>query len=282
MALIFESDVMGHVNNDDVSILLLSPKLDPKTLPAIYQPGPLTELAVRYGHAEHPMLKGTGKSAITPISPFKSNDMHSLSPYAVRRAYLHERIQRERLFGFATWELIDGGSWINDDLKPCSLDEVQIHALYEQTQWLDGNIPLGRVGPGVWEAKNPVVWNAIVPSLRLASLLLQLSSTSTWYSTIPYMCPGLSYTPFGSMLWRISLTILTREKVRCSVLRSAKAGPCQRAMLFPSSPRVRGLLIPYTGSWRVYKKLPFSASVLRSSHPNYAYWHRFFKDCVNV
>jgi hypothetical protein len=140
-------------------------------------PAPLTELATRYGTAKNSIFYNTGKSAITPIH---EPDLTILSPKSQKRAQTHERVQRQKLNDFATWELVESGSWIDNDVKYPNLDTVQIHALYQQNQWLAGNIPIGGNFTGVWEARNPVVWRLLVPILKLATILLHTSTELPW------------------------------------------------------------------------------------------------------
>jgi hypothetical protein len=176
MAFVFEN----AVDIDEPFSPPLYPELDPQTMAPRYQPDSPTALADRYGLSDHSMFKNTGKSAITPILPPDSNAIPPLDGNALRRALKHEEIQRSRLIDFATWELVDSGSWMSDATKSPEFDAVPIHALYEKPQWIDGNIPIGLGPPGVWEAKNPVVWDLLVPSLKLATLFLQASPLFPW------------------------------------------------------------------------------------------------------
>lgn len=157
----------------------VSPILGPIFGPAP-EPAPPTKLAARYGISGHPVFQNTGQSGITPTSPFISTKHPNPSPKTDWRNRKLEYIQRSKLQDFATWELLESGFWISEAVEECALDDVPVHALYEQTRWVDGNIPMGENIPGVWDGKNPVVWNIIKPSLQLATLILQAVPLSPW------------------------------------------------------------------------------------------------------
>ncbi|KAH7360492.1 hypothetical protein BKA65DRAFT_473640 [Rhexocercosporidium sp. MPI-PUGE-AT-0058] len=44
--------------------------------------------------------------------------------------------------------------------------------------------PLGGGRPGYWEGSNPIVWNAILPALRMASLFLSNSHFWPWWDAL--------------------------------------------------------------------------------------------------
>ena len=171
---------MALILEDSITNYEPDPPLDPEPNPGDKARSP-TELARRYGASEHPMFRNTGKSSIIPIDPLLPNPIRPHSPNTLRRAQAHEEIQRNILKFFTTWELIDSGSWMNEDARPCKLDQVPIHQLYQKSQWLNGNISVGdRLDDGIWEGQNPVVWNELEPCLKLATLFLESSQASHW------------------------------------------------------------------------------------------------------
>lgn len=164
-------DLVDETDEDSASSVgSLSPLLHPATFPPDFKPD-LTKYAERYGASKHEYFKNTGKSGISPISP--PNPFFPQSPRKLRRARLEERIQRKRLTDFASWELKDSGSWSTDEAALSDLAaSVPLHHLYRRDMWLRGNVPIGNGYEGVWDAHEQVVWDAILPALRLASLLL--------------------------------------------------------------------------------------------------------------
>ena len=181
MAYLFEN---SEEHESDVgSIRSLSPELDPVTGAPRRESLPPTELAQRYGESQHRFFRGTGKSGITPTSPLNAPVPRPVRE--LRRARHHERIQRARLLGFATWELKDSGCYITDNAQPSDLvGSVAIHPLFQLDKWINGVIPIGNGYPGVWEGQNSVVWDALGPSLRLATTLLTATRLSPWYVSV--------------------------------------------------------------------------------------------------
>lgn len=178
MALIFEDSVVDYASESP-----LSPELD-LGAPDGNEPVQPTELAVRYGVSEHRMFKNTGKSPLLLFCRFIQSPC-SFTPreHCAERRFMSTSKEISCIL-LHTWELVDSGCWMDPEATPCSLDEVQIHPMYQQAQWLDGNIPLGKGMPGLWEDRNPVVWKAIEPSLKLATLFLQAAQKSPWVDAL--------------------------------------------------------------------------------------------------
>lgn len=86
--------------------------------------------------------------------------------------------QRAWLHGFTLQELRDAGCWYKADAKPNDL-KTAVHPLYKKSRWdKKGTLDMDPEDEekGKWEYKNEVVREAIMPSLRLASLILTNSA----------------------------------------------------------------------------------------------------------
>lgn len=138
---------------------------------------PLSLLARRYGASKQAFFHNTGKSGITPIP---RPDYSNLTPKTFNHLWRYEHSQRDNLSSFGSWEVVNSGSWIDNSLRTPDLDAVEIHPLYQQAQWIKGNLPIGAPFDGNWEANNPVVWKALLPCLKIATLLLETVTRSTW------------------------------------------------------------------------------------------------------
>jgi hypothetical protein len=106
-----------------------------------------------------------------PNAPLSKEDLH--------RKRLHEAYQRHRL-DFTIRELEEVGCWDKPDARPSSLRNP-VHPIFQQHLWAIGNVPLGNGYPGNLEMSNPLVWIAMLPSLRLATLLLRRATVLPWY-----------------------------------------------------------------------------------------------------
>lgn len=91
---------------------------------------------------------------------------------------MYELIRKKELgalHGFTIAELEDVGCWGHKNALPTDLS-CPIHRFYEKTRWRDNEkeveIDIGDGVPGKWSIENPVVWNALVPCLRLATQIL--------------------------------------------------------------------------------------------------------------
>jgi hypothetical protein len=168
MAFVFEGV------QDELSSPTLFPERDPAAPPAAR-----STLALRYGMSNHKMFAGTGKSGITPISPPNINQLQPPSPDTLCRADIHEDVQRGRLMNFTSWELVDSGSWMTDNVKPHDFGTTGIHAVFAPDNWIPGNIPIGP-NLGVWAGGNITVWNILEPCLKLATLFIESNAVSPW------------------------------------------------------------------------------------------------------
>ena len=123
------------------------------------------------------------RHAMDPLPPLDPNiDPPTGSDYEKYQRY--DWYQRNRLHGFTLQEFKDSGCWYNPDAKPSDL-KTAIHSLFEKDRWeKNGTLDIGDGTKGKWEYGNKVVREALVPSLRLASLLLVNSSLWPWY-----VCP---------------------------------------------------------------------------------------------
>ena len=77
--------------------------------------------------------------------------------------------------------LKNSGCWYKPDAKPSDL-KTPVHPLFKKDRWeKKGTLDIGDGTKGKWEYRNEVVREALMPSLRLASLLLANSALWPWY-----------------------------------------------------------------------------------------------------
>jgi hypothetical protein len=130
------------------------------------QSNTLSRLAKKYGNPEgitkapwggslnHGILTGTGKSGLTPLSPW-STTQHS-ETNALSRSYLYF-YQKARLWGFSAAELktMHSLSALEDGPLMGTRFTNPIHPLFARSQWIDSPtsplIPLGAGFEGFWE-----------------------------------------------------------------------------------------------------------------------------------
>jgi hypothetical protein len=118
------------------------------------------------------------KKGLTPLPEpdFKGE----LSTQQQERLKLYQKFQRTVLKYFTVRELQETGCWDKADAKVCNLSGVQIHPLYQQLRWGVGKSDIGNGYTGTWSGQNPLVWEALEPSLKLASLFINHSHIWRW------------------------------------------------------------------------------------------------------
>lgn len=118
------------------------------------RPAPLTKLARKYGHPykkikdmSHRILKYTGKSGITPLSPFFPQNMQNRTPRSRRQKYQFHFYQKHRYQGFAAAELhgMEALSAL-DTTKTSSPLINPIHPMFAKDKW-DGDNDIPRHWP---------------------------------------------------------------------------------------------------------------------------------------
>lgn len=156
---------------------------------------PLTKYAEIYGHPpigqlqnplfSHAALKGIVplKSGYTPLekSKFQTQEYDGLSAY-----------QRGRFLGFTAAELdvMEALAMTNVKGPSTEFPEVELHPCLRRPLWGKplpkhfAIFPMRNGMAGNWEASNPVVWDAILPSLYLASRFLSSVETLSWWDAI--------------------------------------------------------------------------------------------------
>jgi hypothetical protein len=177
-----------------LSSLTLNPKREKK---------PLTTLARKYAHPvarrgsptnpSHRVLKNTGKSGLTPLSPFLAYSNSLYKTFAEerfkRRLYQY---QRSRYYGFTAAELRDMqamSALVGDGVRGALANPVR--PLFERGKW-DTEASLhrhlsflpileGKGEGGLWTVENELVWKVLEGPVRLASLLLREGSSWSWY-----------------------------------------------------------------------------------------------------
>jgi hypothetical protein len=128
----------------------------------------LTEYAKRYGLSHRDLYKGTRKSGLTPVDP--PLDLSTLAPSEQLDWDLIEQSQRYEMAGFTSWEVMDCGSLIKEDVETDGLAEIKIHPVFCRSRWMDTDIEIGEGLEGTWSASNEIVWQALLPVIRLATL----------------------------------------------------------------------------------------------------------------
>lgn len=161
-----------------------SPQISQSTAPNV------TEWAKKYGVADDEWAEDIGdlgKSGFTPVTLEDLNNPYLESSDVI----LHHSVrkyQRRYLAGFTSEELLHLGAMSNDDLELCIL-RPNIHPLFAKSRWATDtdratdymqNLALPYGKDGRWHVGNDVVWNALVPCLHLASLLLTHVELSPW------------------------------------------------------------------------------------------------------
>ncbi|KAI6716060.1 hypothetical protein JHW43_001444 [Diplocarpon mali] len=154
-----------------------------------------TSLAKKYGHPvktinylSHRVLKSptTKRSGFTPLLPIPVSERNLSTPALSPASQRHRALvgyQTRRFWGFSARELqaLGAVAGLDTGAGSSTLDAVaKTHVLYQRTQWETIDEMGAHAGPvairggieGFWVAENPVVWNALQPSLLLASLLI--------------------------------------------------------------------------------------------------------------
>lgn len=82
-----------------------------------------------FASENHRLLKGTGKSGLTPLSPFHA------SPNAQKLQQFYH--QRSRFFGFSAAELHDMEvlAALHTDAVTNTLGDVPVHVLFQKSRW---------------------------------------------------------------------------------------------------------------------------------------------------
>ncbi len=131
-----------------------------------------------YGHLfgepkDLPHLEGTGRSGLSPT--FFSGPNEPLFPTdATLPLYEAERIyQKMKLAGYTSSLLHAMGALEKPNVKTPNLAN-ELHPLFDKPMWApEGTVQIEGGLRGDYAAYNDVVWNAMLPSLRLASKILE-------------------------------------------------------------------------------------------------------------
>ncbi|KAH9219453.1 hypothetical protein DL95DRAFT_457524 [Leptodontidium sp. 2 PMI_412] len=105
---------------------------------------------------------------------------------ALHRFQLHQAYQRSQLFGFTIRELDDLGCWSQSEAKKSDLPDGKTipPPFLSQGSWQLGKIPIEHGSLGMWDVNNPIVWNALMPSLLLVSQWILSAHMETWIDGI--------------------------------------------------------------------------------------------------
>lgn len=159
-------------------------ELDPEPTFSSISTVKLTPYAERYGHSTHAIYAGTGKSGITP--EFPPLDIQPLSKEERERLRIIDRVQRNDMSKYTSWELRDAGAIVDGNVDLNGLVGCKIHSFYQRSRWIGVTqetmrgrsekvigdpVDIGGGFEGQWLASNPIVWEALVPCLQLASLV---------------------------------------------------------------------------------------------------------------
>ncbi|KAL2063121.1 hypothetical protein VTL71DRAFT_6193 [Oculimacula yallundae] len=164
-----------------------------------------TDFAKKYGHPrgisklriDHTILKYTGKSGLSPLSPGKYRQSDATTKEEERRRQGAKRLreyQRKVLLGFTSEELhkMDALPGMDARKMEFQLSTVPIHPMLAQCQWLaDSKLPehestialwVGDLGSSwfvrLFFAGNPTVWQILEPILQLATMILTTAADS--------------------------------------------------------------------------------------------------------
>jgi hypothetical protein len=138
-----------------------------------------------YGHlygenTDLPHLQGTGRSGLSPA--FYSGPHETLfPPEGFEPLYESERIyQRIKLAGYTSSTLHAMGALEKPDVKTPNLVN-EVHPLFDKPMWAPyGTANLDYGLEGSYVVHNDLVWNALLPSLRLASKFLENAHCWPW------------------------------------------------------------------------------------------------------
>jgi len=148
-----------------------------------------TPWAAKYGAREG------GKSKLTPVDsifPINKSGLFIAEYQKLNKQNRRmEKFQQDNLYWFTTRELIDLDAISTRTLKSLDLLHNPIHPVFAKSRWErtpdhrfgrqpDSLYPIGKGYPGYWVADNDIVYNAIEPSLRLASRMLLSSHMLPW------------------------------------------------------------------------------------------------------
>jgi len=145
-----------------------------------------TPYAKQFGSAPAWLGLGRDHSGLSPVDPRPPLLPSQLDiPRKTRKAI--EKYQRDCLRGFTTQMLIDIDAITNRELKANDLNSP-LHPLVERSRW--ATLPqmyLTSLAPNyipspteIWSASIDSVWNAMLPSLRLLSILLRKLCDHPW------------------------------------------------------------------------------------------------------
>lgn len=120
------------------------------------------------------------EKGLTPLTELHRTN--ELSTEQQDRLKLYEEFQRAILNGFTVKKLQDAGCWEKQDAKKTALGGIPIHPLYQLDRWKRGrtDFMIGNGYEGSWSRQNPLVWKALRPSLKMASLLISKSHLWGW------------------------------------------------------------------------------------------------------
>jgi hypothetical protein len=146
-----------------------------------------TRYGKHFGTPSNPIFTTTGKSGFSPF-PYQQESFLDtqtlLDNYRIREAY-----QRNIFRTFTAQELEESGCLSKADAEPSDLLNP-IHKIMQKDKWVTGPDSIGGGIIGKWNGKNPVVWKALKPILRLATRLL--FTPALFPVTIPSLCHSSS------------------------------------------------------------------------------------------
>ncbi len=167
--------------------LYLAPQLPPRPPNQT-----LTPYALKYGVSPtretynpqiNPQFPSVLKSIFTPL-PSTGQTTTQTEPQVTKII----DFQRTRMKGFASSSIIEGDFVSDRPLRPSDI-MIPVHPLIGREHWtrLPGQMVIPLIEPtglqnGFWEPSNHVAWNALRPSLMLASLILTNIHHHPWVS----------------------------------------------------------------------------------------------------
>jgi hypothetical protein len=150
---------------------LPTPAPTPEPTPTPDAAPKLTQYAKRYGVSEYGFYEGTGESGVTPLSP--PPNLTDLSEKVRKKWNKYAEYHRKDMNNYTSWELKDVGALVKGDVETDGLAFYNVHELFRKERWgrAKNDIEIGEGFKGKWNGANPLVWEAMLPSIKLASLI---------------------------------------------------------------------------------------------------------------
>lgn len=154
-----------------------------------------TTYAAKFGLHPNRETAELGKSGLTPLGPYNPNFVPGSLDFRYKQWL--QQYQRTALFGYTSATLLELDCISSRTLRPGDLD-CPIADVFHRNNWetrhevirqrkkihqVDGSL-LGTTGQIDWLVTHPLIWDALLPSLKLASLILNQLPNLPWVSFV--------------------------------------------------------------------------------------------------